>query len=138
NDFWRNPADCTWEGNYFTDWYATSNQPHMDAAQWYWISPTADKGALHFVARGNYWDLDPNYPLANQMNAVLFLQGNAGTELLTDITVEYNWFKSGGYVIRLHAKDDPSVQVNHNVWEGWGWGPIQTLWLTCTEGTSLA
>jgi hypothetical protein len=124
NDFWRNPADCTWEGNYFTDWYATSNQPHMDAAQWYWISDTADKYALNFVVRGNYWDLDANYAYANQMNAVLFVQGNAGTELVTNVTIEYNWFKSGGYVIRLHAKDDASIQINYNIWEDWGWGPI--------------
>jgi hypothetical protein len=123
-DFWRNPGDCTWEGNYFADWYATSDQPHMDAAQWYWSNNTADKYALNFTVRGNYWDLDTAYALRNQQNAVLFICGNTGNELLTNVTVEYNWFKSGGYPIRLYAKNDASVQINHNVWEASGWGPI--------------
>jgi hypothetical protein len=117
-DFWRNPSNCTWEGNFFEDFLATSTRPHIDIAQWYWSRKEQALTEANFTVRGNRWDIDNSYPLANQFNAILF-----NDQGLTHITWEYNWMKSGGYVIRNNA-DDATVQINHNVWEGWGWGPI--------------
>lgn len=123
-DFSRNPGDCFWESCYFDDWFASTTDAHMDAVQWYWGYPGVAPLRLNFAVRGCYFNIDPSYEYANQMNAVLFLCANSGYELLTHITVEYNWFRSGGFVIRMFTKDDPSIQLNHNIWEGWGWGPI--------------
>jgi hypothetical protein len=122
DDFWRNPANATWEGNYFSDWIATSSEPHMDAIQWWWNDLSVAPTNVNLTVRGNNWDLDNTYPLANQMNAILFMGGNAGVQ--TGITWEYNWMKSGGYVLRISGS---GVRVNNNIWEGWGWGPVDFL-----------
>jgi hypothetical protein len=122
DDFWRNPANAVWESNYFSDWIATSDGPHMDAIQWWWDDVSAAPANVNFTVRGNNWDLDNTYPFANAMNAILFMGGNAGIQ--NGITWEYNWMKSGGYVLRLSGN---GVRVNYNVWEGWGWGPVDYL-----------
>jgi hypothetical protein len=121
-DFARNVTDATWESCLFEDWYATSTDPHMDGLQYFWGGPVVTQ--LNFTMRGCYFNLDTNYPLVNQQNAALFLCGNSGSEQLSHITVENNWFKCGGYPIRLYAKNDASIQINNNIWEDSGWGPI--------------
>lgn len=32
--------------------------------------------------------------------------------------------KSGGYVLRISGN---GVRVSNNIWEGWGWGPVDYL-----------
>jgi hypothetical protein len=118
SDFWRNPGDCTWEGNYFTDVYATGPTPHIDIIQWYWSNPAQRVSAANLTVRGNYWNIDNTYPYANQFNAILFNDMD-----MTNITWEDNWMKSGGYVIRNHV-NSATVQINNNIFEGWGWGPM--------------
>jgi hypothetical protein len=119
-DFWRNPYNAVWESNYFEDWVATSTTPHMDAIQWWWntANPLAD---VNLVVRGNRWNIDNVYPLANQYNAILFMGGNGPMQ--DNITWEYNWMKSGGYSLRM-AGATGRLRINHNIFEGWGWGPV--------------
>jgi len=119
SDFWRNPSNCTWESNYFEDILATSTTPHIDMVQWYWSRPADRITQVNFTVRGNRWNIRTDYQFENQVNAILF-----NDQAVTNITWEYNWMKSGGYVIR--TDNVSNVQFNNNIWEDWGWGPILT------------
>jgi hypothetical protein len=124
-DVMRNVTDATFTSCYVEDWYATGTDAHMDFLQYRWgdwgVAPVSQ---LNLVFRGNYWNLNMGYAYQNQQNAVLWIADDSSGGLMANVTIEHNWFKSGGYPIRLFAKNDASIQVNHNVWEASGFLPI--------------